>query len=197
MASNIHHIYSTLFVFVTFFSFMINCSVAQGGTTVATWYGDPNGAGTDGGNCGYGPAVEYAPFYKYVSAGGFSLFKNGEGCGACYKVRCTSNPACSGNPVTVTITDFCPGNCGAYQFDLSGNTIVFKVDSGSNPFYFATEIEYEDGDGDLSKVELQQAGSNYFAPMQLVFGATWKLQSNTGSPLKGPFSIRLTTLSSG
>ncbi|KAG5538650.1 hypothetical protein RHGRI_019271 [Rhododendron griersonianum] len=231
MASSIHHIYSTLFVFVTFFSFIITCSMAQGGTTVATWYGDPNGAGTDGGNCGYGPAVEYAPFYKYISAGGSSLFKNGEGCGACYKVRCTSNPACSGNPVTVTITDFCPGNCGAYQFDLSGTafgamavpgkadqlrsagkiqiqyertfcyykgyTIVFKVDSGSNPFYFATEIEYEDGDGDLNKVELQQAGSNYFAPMQLVFGATWKLQSNTGSPLKGPFSIRLTTLSSG
>ncbi|KAE9445915.1 hypothetical protein C3L33_22173, partial [Rhododendron williamsianum] len=197
MASSIHHIYSTLFVFVTFFSFIITCSMAQGGTTVATWYGDSNGAGTDGGNCGYGPAVEYAPFYKYISAGGSSLFKNGEGCGACYKVRCTSNPACSGNPVTVTITDFCPGNCGAYQFDLSGYTIVFKVDSGSNPFYFATEIEYEDGDGDLSKVELQQAGSNYFAPMQLVFGATWKLQSNTGSPLKGPFSIRLTTLSSG
>lgn len=48
MASSIHHIYSTLFVFVTFFSFIITCSMAQGGTTVATWYGDSNGAGTDG-----------------------------------------------------------------------------------------------------------------------------------------------------
>ncbi|KAH7862557.1 hypothetical protein Vadar_006414 [Vaccinium darrowii] len=230
MASSIHHIYA-LFVSAAFFSFIITCSMAEGGTTVATWYGNPYGAGTDAGACGYGPTVEYAPFYKYVSAGGYSLFKNGEGCGACYKVTCTSNPACSRSPVTVTITDFCPGDCGAYQFDMSGTafgamalpgkadqlrsagklqiyyervpcyykgfTIVFTVDLGSNPFYFATNIEFEDGDGDLAKVELQQANSQYFAPMQLVFGATWRLQSNTGAPLQGPFSIRLTTLNSG
>lgn len=86
-------------------------------------------------------------------------------------------------------------SCRTYCY-YKGFTIVFKVDQGSNPYYFATEIEYENGDGDLGKVELQQAGSD-FAPMQQVFGATWKLQSNTGAPLKAPFSIRLTTLSSG
>ncbi|XP_057497379.1 expansin-B15-like [Actinidia eriantha] len=193
--------------------------------TIATWYGSPNGAGTDAGNCGYGAAVETSPFNKLIAAGGSSLFRGGEGCGTCYQVKCTSNPACSGNPVTITISDRCP-ECAPFQFDMSGTafgamalpgkadqlrsagrlnvqyqrvqcnyhgfTITFTVDPGSNPFYFATNIEYEDGDGDLSKVEIQQANTNSFSPMQLSFGATWKFNDPSPSPLQAPFSLRLT-----
>ncbi|XP_057981192.1 expansin-B15-like [Malania oleifera] len=197
----------------------------------ATWYGPPSGDGSEGGACGYGNAVGQAPFYSIVSAGGPSLFHSGTGCGACYQVKCTSHAACSGNPVTVVITDECPG-CGSASgqphFDLSGAAfgamansfngryalrnagllqiqykrvacnyrgmpVAFRVDAGSSPYYFAVLVEYENSDGDVSAVYLQEADGPWY-PMQESWGAVWKL--NSGSPLRPPFSIWLTTSAS-
>ena len=76
-----------------------------------------------GGACGYGSMVDVKPFKARVGAVSPILFKNGEGCGACYKVKCLDTEICSRRADTVIITDECPGGyCsrGNTHFDLSG-----------------------------------------------------------------------------
>ncbi|THU45126.1 hypothetical protein C4D60_Mb02t14580 [Musa balbisiana] len=238
MASSSFRRLSSLLVFVGFLSLLRPCACYNRmnssdtdlatSPAVATWYGAAEGPGSTGGACGYGDAVAKAPFASNVAAGGDSLYKSGNGCGACYQVSCTENPACSGRPVTVVITDQCPGGpCAsdAVHFDLSGAAfgamakpgqadalrsagsihiqytrvpcsypgvhVAFSVDDGSNSNYFATLVEFVNGDGEISAVEVGQGSS--WAPMQHAWGAVWKLNA----PVNGPASIRLTSGVSG
>ncbi|KAI4320083.1 hypothetical protein MLD38_033598 [Melastoma candidum] len=168
----------------------------------ATWYGSADGGGSDGGACGYGALVTQPPFGSMVTAVGPSLYNDGKECGACYQVKCdkSAHPACSGIPKTVgeesTLRD-----AGVLEISFSrvpceypGQSIAFRVDAGSNQFYFATIIEFEQGDGDLAGVDLAEAttGNEGWKPMQQSWGALWKLDGY-GSALSPPFSIRLTT----
>ncbi|WVZ62986.1 hypothetical protein U9M48_012671 [Paspalum notatum var. saurae] len=194
----------------------------------ATYYGAPNGDGSDGGACGYQTAVGTQPFDSMIAAGSTPLYKGGEGCGACYEVKCTANAACSGQPATIVITDQSPGGLfpgEVEHFDMSGTAmgamakpgmadklraggvlrilyrrvpckytgvnVAFKVDQGANPFYFDVLIEFEDDDGDLTAVELMEAGSGVWTPMAHNWGATWRL--NNGRRLNAPFGLRLTS----
>ncbi|XP_074580882.1 expansin-B16-like [Curcuma longa] len=196
----------------------------------ATWYGSPDGDGSDGGACGYGTLVDVRPMRARVGAVSPVLFKGGEGCGACYKVRCLDAAICSLRPVTVIVTDECPGGycaAGRTHFDLSGaafgrmavageaaqlrnrgeisvifrrtpckypgKNITFYVNEGSTNYWLSLLVEFEDADGDIGSMNIKQANSVEWQEMQHVWGATWCI---TGGPLQGPFSVKLTTLTS-
>ncbi|XP_075091963.1 expansin-B6-like [Nicotiana tabacum] len=229
MAANFPH-GLFLWIFVAFCSCLFrfsSCQPSGYSQAVATFYINPTSPGS-GGACGLENDVASAPYNAMITAGNQALFKQGAGCGACYQVLCTQNqnPHCSGNLITLTLTDECPGACNndPVHFDISGiafgklaksgeasqlynagrisifyrrvacnyNTnIIFKVDKGSNPNFFAVTSEAVDGDGDLSLVEIQTSNSSW-VPMQRMIGATWSvgMQPNTQKP---PFSLRLTS----
>uniref|UniRef100_A0ACD5U4C1 Uncharacterized protein n=1 Tax=Avena sativa TaxID=4498 RepID=A0ACD5U4C1_AVESA len=101
----------------------------------ATWYGNPTGAGPDdnGGACGFKNVNKY-PFSAMTSCGNEPLFQDGAGCGTCYQIRCVraNNPACSGQPRTVVITDMNYYPVARYHFDLSGTAFGAMAMGGKN-----------------------------------------------------------------
>lgn len=71
--------------------------------------------------------------------------------------------------------------------------MAVKVDSGSNPYHFASIIEYADGEG-IKSVKLKQQSGEWMS-MQRSWGALWAL--NAGIVLQPPFSLQLTDAKSG
>lgn len=69
--------------------------------------------------------------------------------------------------------------------------IAFKIETGTNPNWFATAIEFDDGDGGLRSVEIAAAGRQEFVPMNNIWGAVWA--ANIDPSFHGPFSFRLTS----
>uniref|UniRef100_A0ACD5TSH9 Uncharacterized protein n=1 Tax=Avena sativa TaxID=4498 RepID=A0ACD5TSH9_AVESA len=88
-----------------------------------------------------------------------------------------------------------------------GLTVTFHVQHGSNPYYLAILVEYENGDGDVDQVDIMEsrpdpsgsAGSSEdggmaptgeWVPMKESWGSIWRM--DTRRPLQGPFSLRIT-----
>lgn len=65
-----------------------------------------------------------------------------------FQVKCTENALCSTYPITVTITNYCPGACNnePFHFDLSGKAFgaLAKRGQGSNlRQYGRINIQYQ------------------------------------------------------
>uniref|UniRef100_A0A453J9W4 Expansin-like CBD domain-containing protein n=1 Tax=Aegilops tauschii subsp. strangulata TaxID=200361 RepID=A0A453J9W4_AEGTS len=72
---------------------------------------------------------------------------------------------------------------------------------GSNPYYLAILVEYENGDGDVDQVDIMQsrpdvageggmAPTGEWVPMTESWGSIWRM--DTRRPMQGPFSLRIT-----
>ncbi|KAI5062072.1 hypothetical protein GOP47_0022611 [Adiantum capillus-veneris] len=115
------------------------------GNAHATYYGGSDASGTNDGACGYGNQIsQYGVMTTALST---PLFKAGQVCGACYKVRCWRDAGClAGRPeLIVTVTNLCPpGSYGGWcdppksHFDLSQPAFshIAKVPFGHVPIIY-------------------------------------------------------------
>ncbi|EEC74349.1 hypothetical protein OsI_09652 [Oryza sativa Indica Group] len=69
--------------------------------------------------------------------------------------------------------------------------ITFHIEKASNPNYLALLVKYVAGDGDVVEVEIKEKGSEEWKALKESWGAIWRI--DTPKPLKGPFSVRVTT----
>ncbi|KAL4395095.1 hypothetical protein AHAS_Ahas02G0217700 [Arachis hypogaea] len=184
----------------------------------ATWYGTPDGAGSESGACSYGKTVESPPISKLTAAVGHYIFRQGYGCGACYEVKCTDNAACSGKPVTVVVSDECP-SCSGYHFNLSGAAFASIANPGQQDILhklgqvnlqyrrvscsFGSSIAFTIGENsEPNKLELSMEYVNGDADVHIengpeqgleishVWGATWSVFAG-GYSIQPPFNFTL------
>ena len=97
---------------------------------------------------------------------------------------------CSRNNVTDGLATACRVRCKY----APGKNTVFHVEHGSNPFYLALLVKFVAGDGDIVQMDLKREASPEWEPMHHSWGAVWRI-IDPHRPLKGPFSIRLTSQS--
>ncbi|XP_062093438.1 expansin-like B1 [Humulus lupulus] len=108
----------------------------------ATYYGTPDGYGTPSGACGFG---EYGRVVNngYVSAVSRALYKDGAGCGACYKVRCKNPQLCSYNGVDVVVTDYGEGDRTDFILSPRAFSSLALPNADKELFnYGVVEVEY-------------------------------------------------------
>lgn len=94
----------------------------------ATFYGSPDCLGTPTGACGFG---EFGRNLNGGSVGAVaSLFRNGAGCGACYKVRCTIPKLCTEDGVQLVVTDHGEGDHTDFILSPRGYTKLARPNMG-------------------------------------------------------------------
>ncbi|KAL2936922.1 Expansin-like A3, partial [Bienertia sinuspersici] len=94
---------SFIFLFISSASAACNqCVLSK-----AAFFASSKGLST--GACGYGP-LALNMYGGHVAAAAPSLYKKGEGCGACYQIRCKNSGICSARGTEIVVSDIHTGN---------------------------------------------------------------------------------------
>ncbi|KAF6176788.1 hypothetical protein GIB67_016364 [Kingdonia uniflora] len=174
--------------------FILSRTAIQWSSAGATWYGSPYGAGhflkvkcRGHRSCSHKPVrvtiTDFCPGGPCVSESAhFDL--SGTAFGA-MAIRGQENQLRNAGVLSIQFA-----RVACYY---GRTTVAFHVDPASNPYYISIVVEFEDGDGDLAGVSLQDASSTNWQAMQQSWGAEWKLDAK----LWATFSILLTSKYSG
>ncbi|XP_030533670.1 expansin-like B1 [Rhodamnia argentea] len=147
----------------------------------ATYYGSPDCYGTPTGACGYG---EYGRTVNDGYVTGVSrLYRNGAGCGACYRVRCTK-PQCTGEGAYVVVTDYGEGDRTDFILSPRAYAKMAQPDEYQTKQLFAygvVEVEFRrvpcrfPGYNLVVKVNEHSKYPNYLAIVILYVGGTYDI----------------------
>ncbi|XP_057775593.1 expansin-like B1 [Salvia miltiorrhiza] len=109
--------------------------------TRATYYGSPDCNGNPTGACGYG---DYGrTVYNGQVSGVSRLFRNGSGCGACYRVRCKIAAHCSDEGTEVVATDYGEGHYTDFILSTRAYANLAKPNMAADLFaYGVVDVEY-------------------------------------------------------
>ncbi|CAH2041504.1 unnamed protein product [Thlaspi arvense] len=135
--------------------------------------GNPTGA------CGFG---EYGRTINDANVAGVSkLYKNGSGCGACYKVRCKA-PECSQDGVIVVVTDYGEGHGTDFILSARAYGRLALPNAAVQLFaYGVVDVEYK-------RVPCHTlAETQRWRSMRRAYGAVW----DCANPPKGALTFRM------
>uniref|UniRef100_A0A7I4E7C1 Expansin n=2 Tax=Physcomitrium patens TaxID=3218 RepID=A0A7I4E7C1_PHYPA len=176
-----------------------------------TYYGSPNGGGTEGGACGY--QNTYSLGYGFMTAAlSSSLFQGGSSCGACYQIRCepirvtrTVKNWCWSYSRTITVTaiNLCPprssGGCcnpPLQHFDLPMPAFLslarrevrsekrggIRFTMGGNLWFLTILIHNVGGAGDVRSVRIKSPHSGLIS-MYRNWGSLWTVRARMSGAL--------------
>ncbi|KAK7264080.1 hypothetical protein RJT34_31683 [Clitoria ternatea] len=112
--------------------------------TKATFF--HNATTLSSGACGYGSFALGLSKAGHLAVGVPSLFKNGAGCGACYKIRCKNPNLCTKPGIKVVLTDLNHNNETDYSFVLNNRAFTAMALKGMGPQILklgVVDIEYK------------------------------------------------------